>query len=268
MRAEMPTILVISLARAAERRQFMASQFLRLKLNFEFVDAYDALDISDTELELINRERTYFKALTKGEVACARSHAKACERLALDVRNQYGLIMEDDVIAGSALSSVLEDLQEAKPSAVVLLYMPVYQKISLLVRRKLRTGHHIVDVDELSHVFGAQAYFLSKESARQLADAIVPVRTIADDWKKYVNDKVVSLAAVFPFPALHAEFLSAVNEKKLSQSIRGRVKNFLYARRVFPFYQMFLHWRRCNAESRQRKNITFMGRRALKTFKL
>lgn len=265
-------ILVVSLARAVERRRFMEFQFRKLGLDYEFVDACDALNISDDELSLINRDRAYKSDLTRGEIACARSHAKACERLANDGRCEYGVILEDDVIIGAKFRSVLDELQQrGRRSEVVLLYAPVYRKVVFSIEHKLGVDNQIIRPDGFENIFGTQAYFISSEKARVFSRAIVPVKTIADDWKRYMNAEVFSsLALVFPFPVLHAEFLSVVKAKAADgkKSIRTRLKNFIYVNQLFPFYQIFLSFRQKAAETRQKSNILIPQLRFSKTYKL
>lgn len=128
-------IFILSLKRAHERREFMYPQFmypqlLNLKIIFEFVDAYDTQDITDAELQEVNRNRLYDRDLSKAEIACAKSHVKACKAVATEKNYKYGLIIEDDVILSPKLSKILDALKTIELSnAIVLLYSPIYKFI-------------------------------------------------------------------------------------------------------------------------------------------
>ena len=100
--------------------------------------------------------------------------------------------------------------------------------------------------------------------------AALPVKTIADDWKYFTEQKhTPNLQIVYPFPILHAELLSAVNKKKYKQMpLRTKLKYFIYNNRIFPLYQVFLWVRRRSAEAIQRKNIITPQINYSKTYKL
>lgn len=258
-----PKIFIVSLLRASERRKFMESQLRRLKLEFEFVEAFDALTLSTEDLDKVNNNRVYGAVLKKGEIACAISHARACDTLASDPNCEYGLVIEDDVILGRKLGLVLSQLQTlGNKSDVILLYSPIYRPVALKVERELTQQYSLTSPNGFENVFGTQAYFLSKEKAKQLSQAITPVKTIADDWQRYFDLGVFqSIKMVFPFPVLHAEFISVVNEKGQTRTLglRSRFKNFFYRNRLFPFYHLFLVARRRAAEARQKKNISVLS---------
>lgn len=265
-------IFVVSLARAVERRQFMQAQMRKLNLEYEFVDACDALGISDSELQSINKDATYGLPLTKGQVACARSHAAACRRLAQDGRHEYGLILEDDVIIGAQLSAVLDDLQRrGRASEVVLVYATPYKEVTFALGERLGPDHRLIYPESLQEVFGCVAYFLSRQKAGDFYGAIEPVRTIVDDWKGNLEKGVFSsLAVVFPFPVLHAEFVSVVREKSRvsGESLRTKLKNVIYLNRIFPLYQIILAVRRRRAEAVRKKNMVIPQLEFSKTYKL
>lgn len=249
----------------------MEKQLKNLELDFQFIEAHDARNITDSELQEVNDNRIYGQTLTRGEVACTRSHAKACKALADDRIYSHGLIIEDDVILGSKLSIVLDELQKQNGREdIVLLYSCIFRPVVFSKCQDLALGYGLVTVSNISRMYGTQAYFISKEKAANFADAITPVKTIADDWAHYTSSGYFTdLKAVYPFPVLHAEFLSAVNEKQHKDTnIRSRIKNFIYSNKVYPLYQLFLKARQIRAEKTQRKNITAPEFPSKKTYKL
>ena len=133
----------------------------------------------------------------------------------------------------------------------------------------MRFGYGLVEADNFDGVFGTQAYFISKEKAINLSEVIVPIKTIADDWKLFLERGYFSdIKIVYPFPVLHAELLSVVNENNSKRNLRTRLKYFMYCNKVFPFYTLFLWRRRNRAEKMQKKYINAPEFLKMKTYKL
>jgi len=264
-------VYIVSLARATERRKFMEKQLEKLNLDYQFIEAHDARNITNSELQEVNNNRIYEQDLSRGEVACAISHSKACKTLANDQVYDYGLIIEDDIILGSNLPLILNELQmKGEPEDITLLYTCIFKPVVFSKHQDLALSYGLVTVSNTNRIYGAQAYFISKEKAASFADKITPVKTIADDWAHYTSSGYFTgLKVVYPFPVIHAEFLSVVNEKQdKSSNIRGWVKDFIYHHRVYPLYQLFLKARQIRAEKIQRKNISAPDFLCEKTYKL
>lgn len=126
--------------------------------------------------------------------------------------------------------------------------------------------------DNLSHINGAQAYLISKGKAREYCEKLLPIKTVSDDWDSHLSSGLIlDIKLIYPpFPVLHAELLSIINEgnKTSKNNLRTFLKNCIYFNKIFPFYQLFLWNRRRIAESRQRKYINAPGFMTRKTYKL
>jgi glycosyl transferase family 25 len=234
-------LFVVSLQSAHERHAFMSRQLRKNNLDYEFVDATDAIALAPEYVAEVNSQREYANPLRSGEIACVLSHRKACLQLVAS-GSDFGIIMEDDVIIGSKFGELTQRVaaHDAK-GQVVLFYAPAHGSVRLTALASLGGGFCLASGEPANKVFGAQAYFLSAATARDLAGGMDPVRSIADDWKRYTEKGFIrSVALVYPFPVLHAEFLSTVNRSPDQSSARTRIKNFMYRNRVFPFYQLFL----------------------------
>jgi GR25 family glycosyltransferase involved in LPS biosynthesis len=263
-------IYVVSLASAKERRSFMRKQLESCRIPFEFVEAIDAGSLEKGFVNDVNLTREYPNELKPGEIACAMSHEKACRRFLADPSFQNAVVMEDDVIIGAHLARVVVELEDrAPPGCATLLYAPVYSPLRFTPLAPLGGNFHHVAADPARNIFGTQAYFLSRKTAERLCQGFTPVVSIADDWARYLREgRLESLRLVFPFPVLHAEFLSAVNRASGATSIRTIIKQFVYENQVFPFFQLFLMMRRSTAERRQRRHIRFSGSLVKKTYRL
>lgn len=256
----MSHIYVINLRRSTVRRRLMERQLRRLGLAFDFIEARDATSITANPASEIISSVARGGALTPGELACAHSHSDACSVLAEQVGDEYGVVMEDDVILGQNLTKVISALEKRGPrDEVVLLGGLAFRPIDLIGDQPLIGPYILARPTPLERVWGAQAYFVSRKQARTLADATLRLQCRADDWWSYVQGGVVGgVHAVFPFPVVHAELNSDVQKYATDRYVFSRqsISRYIHAHRVFPFQQLSLLIRRNRAEHRQRCMIT------------
>jgi glycosyl transferase family 25 len=99
-------ILVINLDRSADRLLFQQHQMTRLGLKFSRLKAVDGNEISDETFRRLAFR--WQRPLSRTEVACLLSHAKAWQR-ALDL-GQSVLVLEDDAVLSERLPAFLSDL--------------------------------------------------------------------------------------------------------------------------------------------------------------
>lgn len=263
-------IYVVSLRRSVERRELMEKQLAKAGVPYEFVDAFDANLIGDEEHDAINSRRIYGNPLKKGEIACARSHGYACKR-ASEESYDHCLVIEDDVILGRKLKPLLAELSRSHDSqSITLLCSLIFCKVALTRRQGLTGRFALYQPSPPDHVFGTQAYFLTPKKAAEFSSVLLQTKTIADDWKHYLENGVfANLSFLFPFPMQHAEFLSAVNARSSGGwTLRSAAKSYIYKNKLFPFYDIFLWQRRRVAEKRQRSNIEVNGGPVRKTYDL
>lgn len=265
-------IFVVSLKSAQERRELMHLQLSRLNIEYHFVNACDAQQIDDDELHAVNKHKLYHRDLTKAEIACAKSHVKACREMSNDKHCDFGLILEDDVILGKNLPRLLNELQKSHVSnTAYLLYSPLYESTTLHKSTDLCAGYGLTYTNDIQNIHGCQAYYIDKKSAKILSERLLPIRTVSDDWDIHLANGLFSdIKFVYPFPVLHAELLSVINKNKISPklNLRTSTKNLIYSNKIFPFYQLFLWNRRRIAENRQRKCINAPDYTCKKTYKL
>lgn len=263
-------LFVVSLQTEPERRKFMMRQLQRLQLPYELIDAVDARLLTREQIKQVNSSREYANEMRPGEIACVMSHRKACLRL-IESGERHGIIMEDDVIIGSHFCKLVKEISSAERQhgGVTLFYSAAHGRLWLTAKKQLSDGFCLATGAPPHKVFGTVTYLLSAQTARGLVAGMEPVRSIADDWKRYVeNGFIAEVDLVFPFPVLHAEFLGAVQRSDDQTAVRTRVKNFFYRNQIFPFYHLFLIVRRYLAEKRQRTKITPPAGMSGKTYRL
>ena len=91
-------VLVISLARAPKRREFIREQLARLKIDYEFFDAVDGNKLSGTyisKFKVKKGEQCIGRSLTIGELGCAFSHLHVYEKMLAENIEKL-IVLEDD----------------------------------------------------------------------------------------------------------------------------------------------------------------------------
>lgn len=108
-------ILVINLDRSPERMAFMARQLEDLDLDFIRLPATDGANIDDAEFERL--ANTYMRPITRSELACLCSHARAWQHCA--DRDRPVLVLEDDAFLSARLPDFLADFPTLKTHDIV-----------------------------------------------------------------------------------------------------------------------------------------------------
>jgi glycosyl transferase family 25 len=100
-------ILIISRKAEKKRRQFQSRQMQRLGLEFEFLDAFEASDLSVEDCQAA--ANTWPSPTLREDIACFTSH-----RLAWKViieRNEWTLILEDDAVLSSRFADAIRSIE-------------------------------------------------------------------------------------------------------------------------------------------------------------
>jgi glycosyl transferase family 25 len=255
-------IYVVNLKKSKERRLLMESQLRKLQLTYEFIEAIDAGHYDQNYIDSINQNRSYFKDLRKGEIACAESHIKAMEKGISDGCD-FMLILEDDVIISKKITEILPLLTRViTNNEAILLCALTFSPTHFQKNSPLDGSFSLHTCDDLHNLFGSQAYFLSSNTAKRMVNFLSPVKSIADDWKRLAESFALDqIRILLPFPVQHAELLSDINtsNEDANFSMRTRLKKIFYEKRIFPLYQLFLYNRRKKSEKIYTENIYIDG---------
>jgi GR25 family glycosyltransferase involved in LPS biosynthesis len=87
-------VLIISRKTDEKRRNFQSQQMKTLELEFEFLDAFEACDLSDDHCQ--NAANHWPSPTPRHDIACFISHRMAWE--AVVKRGEKTLILEDDAV--------------------------------------------------------------------------------------------------------------------------------------------------------------------------
>jgi GR25 family glycosyltransferase involved in LPS biosynthesis len=101
-------ILIISRRSEKSRRGLQSQQMERLGLEFEFLDAFEASDLSDDHCQ--NAANHWPSPTPRHDIACFVSHRSAWQKIV--ERNERSLILEDDAVLSNDISHVLETIEQ------------------------------------------------------------------------------------------------------------------------------------------------------------
>jgi len=99
-------ILIIS-RKAEERRQFQSRQMQRLGVDFEFLDAYEASDLSVEDCKAA--ANTWPSPTLREDIACFTSHRLAW-KIIIEC-NEQTLILEDDAVLSSGFADAIRSIE-------------------------------------------------------------------------------------------------------------------------------------------------------------
>ncbi|MEH0690609.1 glycosyltransferase family 25 protein [Vibrio cholerae] len=162
-------IIVISLARATERRASITQQLDALGLEYELFDAIDAANPNfkhcDMRRDAITKRRLGY-TLLDAEIACYASHYEVWQRCYND--NQPYLVIEDNALINTELVdmlTILHDLTKRYHYLKLFAYFPRKGKVIERLSEKYTLQQ------SSKRYSGAQGYALSPYAAKQLVSA-------------------------------------------------------------------------------------------------
>ncbi|MBD9455618.1 glycosyltransferase family 25 protein [Rhizobium sp. RHZ02] len=100
-------ILIISRKAEQRRRQFQSRQMQRLGLDFEFLDAFEASDLSVEDCQAA--ANTWPSPTLREDIACFTSHRLAWKIIV--ERNERTLILEDDAVLASGFADAIRSIE-------------------------------------------------------------------------------------------------------------------------------------------------------------
>lgn len=165
---------VISLARSVERRAQIERQLTAGGIDFEFVDALDARNLTDADIRRIAGSAispSLGTPLAPGHIACTYSHGMVF-RMILERGLSRALVFEDDAIIADGFSQILAEILSA-PVRWEMLKLdgpPTIPKARLAAA----VGDHQIVQPQLPTLFTA-GYVITADGARKLLPFTDPV---------------------------------------------------------------------------------------------
>lgn len=155
----------INLATRPDRLAHMQSQFDRIGMTAERIDAVTPLGIPE-QTRAAQEALPFALRLSSNEVACSLSH-RAAWQLMLDRGLPWALFMEDDAILSDQLPAVLSDPNLLEPG-IDALQLETHRTSALLGRGINTPATGVFKHRLMSSSLGGAAYVLSAGFARKL----------------------------------------------------------------------------------------------------
>jgi glycosyl transferase family 25 len=212
---------VISLERAARRREHMKGQLERLGMPFELFDAVDGRALSEEQVRGVYDEararQTFWGPLNRGEIGCALSHI-AIWKTIVEQRIDPALVLEDDAVLDPATPAVLEALPRRMHPDDVVLLVKTNDNTFFFRQAVLPGGRRLVYVNQ--PLYTATGYVLGPGAAARLLARALPLRAPIDFW---YHD--VGFRGVTPLRAVHPELVSQRADAAMPSQIGGRERH-------------------------------------------
>ena len=164
-------IFLINLVRRPDRLRVMTEQLRSMGLAFHRVPAVDAKIVSDAWLAQHFAARGTLGAVSKGDKCCALSH-KCAWMAFLSSGEQFGLILEDDVLLDHTAHDLLRRTNWIPPSVDLLKlehFGPNEQLV--LIGKPIDVGPNRSVSRIYSRHSGAGAYIITRAAAQTLISA-------------------------------------------------------------------------------------------------
>jgi beta-1,4-galactosyltransferase len=251
-------VYVVSL-RDSTRRNLIIEQFLKLNIDFTFVDAVNGKLLGPDEISAINNNvavtQRYKRQIGVGEIGCTLSH----QNIYMDIVNDnidYAIIFEDDIKLSESLHEVINYFNDVESSNLDRnLYvlggqegLPSQDMLVVSERSKIMISNSLY-FNKLNfssrYIYRTCCYAISKNVAMNLNSVFNRSFYIADDWHYLFSQRVFD-AIYFCNVANHPEDLGGSlieneRENTSSQWRRSSVREFLrkckiFARQVLRYY--------------------------------
>lgn len=155
-------IFVINLSSAVERRNFQKTQFAKLRLNFNFLDAVSVHDIDESDYK--QHINDWQRPLRLAEVACYYSHRSAWNMVIES--DQPALILEDDALLSKCVPVLLETLMSKKGVDLITLENSCRKKFVAKMGKDVGCNSNIIRLYQ--DRTGAAGYILYPSGAEKL----------------------------------------------------------------------------------------------------
>lgn len=181
-------IFVISLENSP-RREFISQRLNNLGLSFQFFDAVYGKDLSNNDLEKIDREFSIErfgrkKSLTLGEIGCAISHIKLYHYMV--EHNIYkAIILEDDAIVSLYFKEIISAALGKLPNKAEILFLDHGKAKIFPFTRNLPERYRLARYLKPSKnskraISRTTAYLITLDGAKKLLNYAYPIRMPSD----------------------------------------------------------------------------------------
>ena len=245
-----PKVFVINLKRSLDRKKHMQALLDPLPLEYEFVEAVDASDLTDEYIREIYDDvacrRNIRRSLSKPEIACALSHIKVWE-IIKESGLEEAFIMEDDIYIKDeeAFREVLKARNRYPKKWELILFghgnSRVRREGAPLVsftRRDIWGSYGMFKFRRVA--WGTLGYLIRSKGAQKLLKVIKPLKSTIDDG--YTGTpKFVRLYGISPV-LIEEEVSFGASSTITARSEQQKVLSGVQESRIYLFFRRYYNW--------------------------
>jgi glycosyl transferase family 25 len=242
------SIFVISLKESVQRRKRIKNHLDYLGLTFEWFDAVNGKNLSDSEINTLCDTEEIKKHpiwLSRGAIGCALSHYYLY--LEIIKRNlPYALVLEDDIILENKFLPCFDNLVSSlQSSEIVALFYQSKKPLKLISTSKKSINDYYSTYHPLriGQPLSTGAYVITLDACKSLSKVILPIRFAADSWGYYHElGAFESLRCVYPRPVDSTDEASTIQYR--NQNWKFNLKKIIERYKIFPAYHVLLQRRK------------------------
>lgn len=212
-------VVVISLARAQERRSGVTRELGRHDVDFRFFDAIDGarLEAPPVQYDRARRLRRYGRDLSPGELGCFLSHRAVWHECVASQRDF--LVLEDDFQVAGDLRAVLRGIAEvAEPWDFIRLSGDRdRRRIAVPIRR----FSAFAVVEELSESLLTTGYLVNPRGAARLLHDSERFWMPVDNFMEMRYAHKIRSLSVLPYPIVHLPLGSTIGDRAVRDKPLG-----------------------------------------------
>lgn len=199
-------ILIISRKAEEKRRQFQTQQMRRLGLDFKFLDAFEARDLSAEDCQ--KAANSWPSPTLREDVACFTSHRIAWQ-IIID-RNEQTLILEDDAVLAESFADVLASIEARAEDGDCAYDLEFAPRPHILARTPLWTDGIYRATRVFQNRVGTAGYVIGPRAAkRMLEDTKIYGLLDAYMWHR----AWLKAYQIEPAPVIQMQFLDGSADK-------------------------------------------------------
>lgn len=238
----------------------MEDQLNKLNIPFEIFEAVKGSDLSEKEIagyynaDYYNNRPDYF---TPGLAGCTISHYFLYKKIVKE-KIDVAIILEDDMILHESFPEIASKLSSIiRNDEAILFFYQSYYKIPLADSGVLPINHKF-NLYQLVSTFALRStggYMIKYETAKCLAEKLMPFSAYPDDWKSFYDRKMLNgIRIVYPYIMTNSYEPTTISPYLKGGGLLRKAVAFFEKHKIFPVYH-FLKWRRKRYTARTRQCI-------------
>jgi len=210
-----PPLWIISLERAAHRRETVTASFMSVGQDFEFIRAVDGSALTPEQRRLYSHWRALFemgRGLGRGMFGCSLSHLRVYERMVAE-QVPVAAVFEDDVEPTEGLVSVLDSVDDLPDDwQVVTLHSLFASSEPEPIEHPPIAGQYRVCTYRRVP-FGTQGYLINLSGARRALEVAYPVCFPPDELLFRTHPAGLRVYGIEPSVLVHRDTESEIHSQ-------------------------------------------------------